>query len=79
VGIPDPHWGEAVAVAVVARGGAEVDAGALTEHVRDRLAAFKKPRYVLFFSELPRTAGSRQVHKPLLREEILRRLAAARA
>jgi acyl-coenzyme A synthetase/AMP-(fatty) acid ligase len=45
--------------------------------VRRHLAGYKKPRHVCFLPELPRTAASQQVHKPLLRELVLARLAAA--
>jgi len=74
VGVPDPHWGEAVAVAVVPRAGAALTPEDVIEHVRAHLAAYKKPRHVCFFTELPRTPASQQVHKPLLRELILQRL-----
>jgi acyl-CoA synthetase (AMP-forming)/AMP-acid ligase II len=73
VGVPDPHWGEALAVAVVVRPGAALSAGDVIDHVSAHLATFKKPRRVLFLAELPRTAASRQVQKPLLREMILAR------
>ena len=41
-------------------------------HVRAHLAGYKKPARVCFLPELLRTAASRQVHKPLLRELVLR-------
>jgi fatty-acyl-CoA synthase len=75
VGVPDAHWGEAVAVAVVARDGASLSEADVVDHVRANLAGYKKPRYVMFFHELPRTPASQQVHKPLLREWILQRIA----
>ncbi len=74
VGIPDPKWGEAVVAAVVLHTGSQLSAGDLIEYVRGVLAGFKKPKHVLFFSEMPRTAASRQIHKPLLRELVLERL-----
>jgi acyl-CoA synthetase (AMP-forming)/AMP-acid ligase II len=75
VGIPDSYWGEAVVAAVVLRAGATLDADAVVAHVREHLAGYKKPKHVCFLSELPRTAASQQVHKTLLREIVLRRLA----
>jgi fatty-acyl-CoA synthase len=74
VGVPDETWGEAVAAAIVLRDGATLDADAVIAHVRAHLAGFKKPKHVCFLAELPRTTASRQVHKPLLREIVLRRL-----
>jgi acyl-CoA synthetase (AMP-forming)/AMP-acid ligase II len=76
VGIPDPHWGEAAVAAIVLRDGAALSADDVVAYLRDHLAGFKKPRHVCFLSELPRTAASQQVHKPLLRELLLQRLAA---
>jgi acyl-CoA synthetase (AMP-forming)/AMP-acid ligase II len=75
VGVPDARWGEAVVAAIVPRDGATLDADAVIAHVRAHLAGYKKPSHVCFLPELPRTAASQQVHKPLLREIVLRRLA----
>jgi acyl-CoA synthetase (AMP-forming)/AMP-acid ligase II len=74
VGIPDTHWGEAVVAAIVPRDGAILDAETVIAYLRDHLAGYKKPKHVCFLSELPRTAASQQVHKPLLREIVMRRL-----
>ncbi len=75
VGVPDAHWGEAAVAAVVLRDGASLDADAVVAHVRAHLAAYKRPRHVVFLAALPRTAASQQVHKPLLREQVLALLA----
>lgn len=72
VGIPDARWGEAVVAAVVLRDGQTMTAEGVVAHVRAHLASYKKPAHVCFFAELPRTAASRQVQKPLLREIVLR-------
>jgi acyl-CoA synthetase (AMP-forming)/AMP-acid ligase II len=74
LGIPDDHWGEAVVAVIVPRDGACLDADAVLAHVRQHLAGYKKPKHVCFLPQLPRTAASQQVHKPLLREIVLRRL-----
>ncbi|BBZ03127.1 AMP-dependent synthetase [Mycolicibacterium chitae] len=57
VGVPDPHWGEAVCAVVVTR--SEEDPAALIEHVRARLAGFKRPRHVLFRTALPLTTNGK--------------------
>jgi acyl-CoA synthetase (AMP-forming)/AMP-acid ligase II len=75
VGIPDPHWGEAVVAAVVLRDGARLTAEEVSAYVRTHLASYKKPRHVCFLASLPRTAASQQVHKPLLAQLIRERLA----
>jgi fatty-acyl-CoA synthase len=70
-GVPDAHWGEAVAAAVVRQNGATLSEHDVVEHVRSRLAGYKKPRSVIFLPALPRTASTRQVQKALLREQWL--------
>lgn len=65
IGIPDPRWVE-IPIAVVVRR-SEVDAGALIDHCRTRLAHFKAPRAVFFVDSLPRNAMGK-VQKFKLRE-----------
>jgi acyl-CoA synthetase (AMP-forming)/AMP-acid ligase II len=72
-GVPDPHWGEIAVAAVVRHAGAALDEASVVEHVRARLAGYKKPRAVCFLETLPRTASTRQVQKTLLRERWLQR------
>jgi acyl-CoA synthetase (AMP-forming)/AMP-acid ligase II len=72
-GVPDPHWGEIAVAAVVRHAGTALDEAAVVEHVRARLAGYKKPRAVCFLETLPRTASTRQVQKTLLRERWLQR------
>jgi acyl-CoA synthetase (AMP-forming)/AMP-acid ligase II len=72
---PDPQWGEAVAAAIVLRDGATLDAAGVVAYLRQHLAGYKKPRHVCFLPELPRTAASQQVPKPLLRELVPQRIA----
>ena len=55
-GMPDPQWGELVAVAVVARQGAHADEAVLRAHLEGRIARFKIPRRWLFVESLPKTA-----------------------
>ena len=57
VGVPDPYWGESICAVVVPRG--SVHADELITHVRTRLAAFKRPRHVLFVAELPLTSNGK--------------------
>jgi len=62
-GVPDPEWGESVAVAIVRH-------GALTESdvvafCRDNLASFKKPKHVLFLDELPKSAYGKVLRRTL--------------
>ena len=55
-GMPDPAWGEAVAVAVVLRPGAQAGDEDLRDHLAARLARFKLPRHWLRLDQLPKTA-----------------------
>lgn len=54
IGVPDATYGEAVAAYVELRAGATADAQAIIEHCRERIASYKKPRYVFFLPGLPR-------------------------
>ncbi len=56
LGVPDRHYGEEVCLCVVLREGARLDEAELRSRLTRRLAAFKVPRYVLFFDELPMTS-----------------------
>jgi acyl-CoA synthetase (AMP-forming)/AMP-acid ligase II len=72
VGLPDPTWGETVcAVVVPADRGNPPTLTELQDYARTRLARYKQPRRLELRSELPRTAGTQQVQRRLLVEEIL--------
>ena len=53
-GVPHKDFGEALAVAIVARPGAKLTEQGVIAHVKERLANFKVPKRVVFVSELPR-------------------------
>ncbi|GAB4198181.1 MAG: acyl-CoA synthetase [Roseiflexaceae bacterium] len=55
-GAPDPEFGELVAAAVVRAPGSDLSEEQLVAFCRDQLAAYKKPRRVLFLDALPRNA-----------------------
>jgi fatty-acyl-CoA synthase len=67
IGVPDPRWGEVGLAVVVPAPGTDPDPEALCAELRNRLAAFKVPRYVEFADELPKTATGK-VRKPDLRD-----------
>ena len=53
VGVPSERWGEAVVAAVVPASGAAVDEAALLAFVSERLAPYKRPKWVVPVDELP--------------------------
>ena len=59
IGLPDPHWGEAVHAMVELRPGQDVDAETLRAFAREGLAGFKCPRGIRFTTALPRTASGK--------------------
>jgi O-succinylbenzoate-CoA ligase len=69
VAAPDPRWGE-VPVAFVALRAATVDAVALQQFCRERLATFKVPKRIYFVDELPRNPSGK-VLKRVLRDRVL--------
>jgi long-chain acyl-CoA synthetase len=54
VGIPDETLGEEVAALIVPRPGSSPDADELKAWVKERVAAYKYPRRVLFVDDLPK-------------------------
>tara|TARA_R110000744_G_scaffold125730_8_gene231647 strand:- start:13829 stop:15331 length:1503 start_codon:yes stop_codon:yes gene_type:complete len=64
-GVPDEKWGEVGCAHIILRQGAGRDAEALTGWCRERLAAYKVPRHILFAHDFPRTAAGK-VQKHLL-------------
>ncbi len=67
VGAPHRDFGEAVVAAVVATPGAQLDESSLIAAVKERLAAFKCPKRILFVDELPRNTMAK-VQKNVLRD-----------
>ncbi len=63
VGVPDPEWGERVAVAVVLNEGSVLDLPSLRTWAKESLAAYKVPSRLLVLDALPRNAMGK-VMKP---------------
>ena len=66
IGVPDEKWGEVGLAVLVPSPGTERDPEAIRAGLRERLAAFKIPRRILFADGLPKTATGK-IRKPDLR------------
>lgn len=65
VGVPDRLWGEVGRAFVVRRPGARLTEADVVAHVRQRLAAYKAPKSVVFLEAIPRL-GSGKVDRRAL-------------
>ena len=66
VGVPDEHWGQEIAAAVVLRPGRIVHAEELREWVRSRLRGSKTPTLIAIRDALPQTATGKVLRRELL-------------
>lgn len=65
VGEPDPYRGETVVAYVVRNGQAPVGEAELIGFCRERLAAYKYPRRVVFLEEIPKTSSGKVLRRAL--------------
>lgn len=65
IGVPDPHWIEAVCACVVTREGDIVTEDEILAHCTERLAGFKRPKRVYLLDELPKNASGKIVKREL--------------
>lgn len=64
-GLPDAVKGEIAAAWVVPKPGATVTEAELAAHCRERLAAYKQPRRIIFVDDLPRTSTGKIMRREL--------------
>jgi len=56
IGVTDKQWGEAIKAICTLKKGESLNENELIEFVATRIARYKKPKYVIFVSKLPKTA-----------------------
>ncbi|OFW58470.1 MAG: hypothetical protein A2W01_01845 [Candidatus Solincola sediminis] len=59
IGTPDPRWGQAVTALVELRQGEEATAEEIIDFCKDRIAGYKRPRYVFIIDKVPRAAAGK--------------------
>lgn len=59
IGVPDAKWGEVGRAFVVIRAGHTLKEADLLAYLRERLAAYKVPKRVVFLPELPKTGAGK--------------------
>jgi len=69
VGVPDPHSGQAVKAFVQLKEGESATAEEIIEFCRDKMAGYKRPKYVEFRSALPMTPVGKILRRQLRDEE----------
>ena len=73
VGVPDEKRGESVKVFIVPKPGESLTAEEVIAHCRERLSAYKVPRFVEFLDDLPLTAIGKPDRKVLRQREMEKR------
>ena len=69
IGVPDEKYGEEAAACVILKEGSSCREDDLRQYMRERIAAHKVPRYILFVDSFPMNAAGK-VLKYRMREEI---------
>ena len=70
-GVPDDRWGEALIAYVVRRvAAANTTEDVLLAHCTEQLARYKRPREIVFVSNIPKTPSGK-IQKPLIRDAYL--------
>ncbi len=55
IGVPDKDWGEAIKAICVLKPNVSVEAQEIIDFVAEKIARYKKPKYVVFAEALPKT------------------------
>ena len=68
IGVPDDEWGESVKAFIVSHEGRTIDKEEITDLCRNRLAGYKKPKYIDIIKSLPKNAVGK-IMKDILRKK----------
>jgi len=74
IGVPDKVFGEAVKAYVVLNSNPGATEEEIINFCKQKIASYKKPKYVEFLKELPRTSTGK-VTKNILKERAMKRMA----
>lgn len=64
-GIRHPHWIEAVTAVIVPKPGTSPTTDAVHAHTRERLAGYKRPKYIVFTETLPKNPSGKILKRAL--------------
>jgi len=70
IGLPDDRWGEMVQAVVVAKSGEQLTESAVISHCATRLAAYKRPKSVVVWTEPLPQSGAGKILKEKIRESL---------
>ena len=70
VGVPDPYRGETLKAFIVLKEGETLTEDEVLAYCRERLAAYKVPRQIVFVDELPKTAVGKILRRELRDMEV---------
>jgi len=70
IGVPHPHFIEAVVAVVVPKAGAALDEKEVLEHAHKVLAPFKVPKRIVFAEALPRNPSGKILKRVLRKEHV---------
>ena len=73
IGVPDPAWGEKIVACIVPRLGAGLEADQVIAYVGRYLAAYKRPKEVIFLDELPMSTTGKVLKRELRKGYLDRR------
>jgi acyl-CoA synthetase (AMP-forming)/AMP-acid ligase II len=65
IGLPDPRWGEMIAVCVVAEGAQAACEQAIMDLCRARLANYKTPKRIIFVDAIPKNSMGKALKREL--------------